>query len=165
MIPFETLLPIIIKKAEDHNIDHELALAFCFVESSFNPNKNRYEPAFRYVEETESWAVKRNISQATEIANQCMSWGLMQIMGATARHYGFSGDMPELCSDPATGLEFALRYLGHLLATYKNQDDAIASYNAGHPKMFAGHYANEKYVDDIHKALEGKIWNQTKTGR
>ncbi|RJX35680.1 MAG: lytic transglycosylase domain-containing protein [Desulfarculus sp.] len=46
----------------------------------------------------------------TEMVNQAQSWGLMQIMGATARGEGFRGWFTELCQ-PDVGLFWGCKHL------------------------------------------------------
>jgi soluble lytic murein transglycosylase-like protein len=67
----------------------------------------RFEPAF------EARYVKPAIAAmpTTEEMAKAVSFGLMQIMGETAREFGFKGRfLTELC-DPETGLEYGCRKL------------------------------------------------------
>jgi soluble lytic murein transglycosylase-like protein len=96
--------------AEAVSLDPALVCAVCEQESSWNPWALRYEPGFlsRYVMPLFSAG---KIS-ATEAYARAMSWGLMQIMGETAREFGLPDAMPlpTLC-DPATGLEYGCKKL------------------------------------------------------
>lgn len=59
-------------------------------------------------------------------------WGLMQILPATARSMGFTGK-PEGLLDPATNLEYAVRYLrGAWLVSGGDRDRAVGLYAKGY---------------------------------
>jgi soluble lytic murein transglycosylase-like protein len=146
---------IINQKARQFDIDPKLIRAFCTVESSMNPYACRYEPAFydRYILPltVESLRLRNPLMQATRIPTiateriqLATSWGLMQIMGQTAREFGFRGQFLAELTDPATGLEYALKYLQRKLNAYSDIRDAISAYNAGHPSNL-----NQDYVDRI----------------
>jgi hypothetical protein len=69
-----------------------------------------------------------------EWLGQRASYGLCQVMGATAREAGFSGDFRELYR-PRVNLDLAVRHLRQLYARHDgNLFDAIASYHAGDPR-------------------------------
>lgn len=123
-------------------------LAFCLVESTNNEGAYRPEPTYK-------WLVGDiGTMPVRELWGQRMSWGLMQVMGATARELGFQGTFfTELCNPPELGLKYGMLYLRKLYKKYGDWPDAIASYNAGHPeKNKAGQYMNQTYVDKILKA-------------
>lgn len=59
-------------------------------------------------------------------------WGLMQILPATARSMGFEG-RPENLLDPATNLEYAVKYLrGAWLVAGGDRDRAVGLYAKGY---------------------------------
>lgn len=131
------------------SIDQNLLFAVIWEESmghSWNP---RLEPA--YLESGRNYiaslaAGKLGITVETEKALQSFSWGLMQIMGMTAREEGFTGPLPQLC-EPITGVFWGAKHLNRLLIKYLNTDDAIAAYNHGHAEKNAdGLYVNQPYV-------------------
>src|SRR5579862_3189197 len=103
----EVLIALAKSCAITAGIDPVLCCAVCEQESfpPWNPWSIRYEPAFydRYM------ARMTNIS-ATEAHARATSWGLMQLMGETAREEGYTGYLPQLC-DPETGLERGLIHL------------------------------------------------------
>jgi soluble lytic murein transglycosylase-like protein len=73
-------------------------------ESEWNPWAIRAEPAFdeKYVRPlhktpTEEWA-------------RSISWGLMQLMGESARERGYDGDLAALC-DPEIGVPWGCAHL------------------------------------------------------
>ena len=103
----------------------------------------------------------------TELLGQQASWGLMQIMGATARERGFKGWLTELC-DPAVNLEWGCRHLRWMLdhpldyglsiaqgpAVLKGTlADLAAAWNGGSCRIVDDTYANQSYVDRVVKAM------------
>lgn len=87
-----------------------------------------------------------------ERSGQKMSWGLMQVMGAVAREYGFKGTfLSELC-DPHVGLKYGMIHVQTLFKRYNGHwPDVIAAYNMGSPRRVdGGAYENqESYVDVV----------------
>jgi soluble lytic murein transglycosylase-like protein len=116
--------------AAAHALDPALVCAVCEQESSWEPWAIRYEPGFmaRYVAPPFS-AGKIG---ATEAYARCFSWGLMQIMGQTARERGYTEDSLATLCDPVTGLEYGCRELANRLAA-ANGDVAkgLQSWNGG----------------------------------
>jgi soluble lytic murein transglycosylase-like protein len=85
------------------------------------------------------------------------SLGLMQVQVPTARWMKCSGDL----MDPVSNVECGCKFLNHLLSKYK-LNDAIASYNAGSPRLCRtghlrpsgkacsiGKYINDDYVTKV----------------
>lgn len=115
-----TLVQLAKGSALFYGLDPSLVCAVCEQESgdrkrlssgweTWNPWAFRAEPAFdaRYVQPlhltpTEDWG-------------RSISWGLMQVMGETAREHGFMGSFPALC-EPEMGLEFGTKVLKAKLA-------------------------------------------------
>jgi soluble lytic murein transglycosylase-like protein len=94
--------------AAKHSLPPEAVLAVAEQESGFQPWSMRYESTFyaKYVapKVIGGMAITEGMARAT-------SWGVMQIMGETARELGFAGSsLAELC-DPAEGLEYGCRKL------------------------------------------------------
>ena len=56
-------------------------------------------------------------SQNTEWWGQQASWGLMQVMGAVAREYGYKGSFTGLC-DVDTGIIYGCKHLTRLKARF-----------------------------------------------
>lgn len=140
---------IIEAAALSAGLPRELVHAICTVESSMNPWAIRYEPSYR-------WLYGNHETMTdTERTGQKMSWGLMQVMGAVAREYGFTGWFPSLC-DPSIGLKYGCKHLAKFYARHKNWPDTIASYNAGSPRRTDdGRYVNQSYVDMVLR-----IWDE-----
>lgn len=140
--------------AKRHNLPPNLVYAIIQAESGGNPWAIRYEPAFysRYVIDNPPKG-RGTCSDDTESRMQAASWGLMQIMGATARNAGFNGVfLSELC-DPKVGIEWSCKHLAGLAARYhRNWRDVAAAYNAGSVKKEAsGAYRNQDYVEKIQR--------------
>jgi soluble lytic murein transglycosylase-like protein len=86
--------------ASRHGLAPEIVCAVCEQESAWNPWAIRYEPAFR-----QRYVASLGLPPTEEIARS-ISWGLMQVMGETAREAGFNEKFLSGLADPATGLEF-----------------------------------------------------------
>lgn len=138
---------------ERFGCEPELVAAIITVESRWNPYAVRYEPNYQWLHAPEKHARRHGTSREAEVHFQRFSWGLMQILGATAREIGFSLPMPALC-EPMIGVEYGIRYLMTLKRNYRHRDDLIAAYNAGSAKKDAsGRYLNQGYVDKVNRAL------------
>lgn len=113
-----------------HSLPPEIICGIVEHESSWNQWAIRYEPKFlsKYV----APLFTNNKISATEAYTRSMSWGLMQVMGQTARELGFDGQfLPELC-DPSVGIEWGCRKL--VAALKKNKGDlpsGLLGYNGG----------------------------------
>lgn len=125
-------------------------------ESRWDPYAVREEPGFyrRYVlpNLTTSRAKREQWQLAT-------SWGLLQVMGQTAREMGFSGKYIPQLLDPSLSLYFGCKYLMH----QKKRGDgewaqALAAYNGGiggTPDNRTRPYRNQYYVDEIIERARG----------
>jgi hypothetical protein len=72
-------------------------------------------------------AIRRELSHTPPDA----SYGLMQILGATAKGLGFSGD-PTLLFDPSTNVNYGAKYAANQWRRYGGDPGSVAaSYNAG----------------------------------
>ena len=143
-----------------HKLKAEHILAIIYKESSGNPFATRYEPAYykwllgRIT--TDNFKYHRSAaSRDTELTTRSTSYGLMQVMGQTARETGFEGTfVSELC-DPEVGIYWGTLYLAKLVSKYDTIEEAIASYNAGSPRRNgAGEFVNQAYVDGVLEAVE-----------
>lgn len=124
------------------------ALMFGWIrqESAWDTYATREEPGFyrRYIEEDH--AGRR---EAWQLA---ISWGLLQVMGSTAREMGFEGRyLSQLCAEPALGLYFGVKYLRHQKGrgdgTYSQ---ALAAYNGGiGGNRETGNLRRQVYVDEV----------------
>lgn len=133
--------------ARDFDLPWELIEAFATVESSLNPWALRYEPQYKYLYLLDN----RSQLSPTERVGQMCSWGLMQVMGAVAREYGFKGYFPQLC-DPVVGLRYGCLHVTKFRAKYGQWSDVIAAYNAGSPRREPTNpwsYVNQFYVNKV----------------
>jgi soluble lytic murein transglycosylase-like protein len=112
-------------------LDPILVCAVVDQESGWNPLCIRYEPAFH-----RAYIVKLNMPATEDIA-RAISWGLMQVMGETARELGFKGAFLSELSDPVTGLAWGCAKLARCLKITGNVKAALSSYNGGSNKQYA----------------------------
>ena len=153
---------LIEKTAAAYHLPVQLVAAMAGVESGGDACACRFEPAFleRYVRPDQSVRARGACSLETERQALATSWGLMQVMGATARGLGFNGPFLSALTDPATGLEYGCRLLARLRDRHYAKlgwPGVVAAYNAGSPRLTtAGRYVNQEYVDRIAKALGGQ---------
>lgn len=149
----ETIPPDILQmvqmQAPKKGLEPNLVLAIIKRESDFQQYAMRYEPAFKYFWDPEGFSRKVRVSIETERIGQATSWGLMQIMGAVAREYYFTRPFG-LLFEPETNIEYGCRHLKTFFTRYGNIQDAVASYNAGSPRLASdGKLVNQPYVDFV----------------
>jgi len=148
--------------AEKYGLPVRLVMAIITVESGGNPFAIRYEPAFfsRYVRDNPSVKAKAPCSLDTERQARATSWGLMQVMGETARSVGFQGVFLSELTRVEAGIDAGCRYLRSLVNRYLSMHGwpgVVAAYNAGSPRMDGKQFANQSYVDKVLKACGG-VW-------
>ena len=129
-----------------HRLTPELVCAVVEQESSWRPWAIRYEPKFfdRYIlpQVQASAKQKGGLRDVTEARARAFSWGLMQVMGQTAREHGFKGPLPRLC-EPITGLDVGCRVFAAKLAAAKRSGGvhtvkkALLLWNGGARKEYA----------------------------
>jgi len=172
-----------------YGLDPRLICALCEVESSWMPWAVRHEAGYEWLVgfkkaelrdmpvsfmdiKQQWWKPHPKLARImplysadliqTELLAQQTSWGLMQIMGATARERGFRSWLTELC-DPAVNLEWGCRHLRWMI-DHNNAyglpdfrikpEDLAAAWNAGTRIVIDGKYKNQPYVDRVLKAME-----------
>lgn len=122
-----TRLALAKKWATVYSLEPAIVAAVIEQESTWNPYAVRFEPAFfqRYVQPL-------NLPDPTESMLRSHSFGLMQIMGQTAREFGFLGKfLTELC-DPDTAVDFGCRKLRKCFAdSHGAPETALLAYNGG----------------------------------
>lgn len=112
--------------AARHALAPEIVCAVCEQESSWNPWAIRYEPAFR-----QRYVAPLGLPPTEEIARS-ISWGLMQVMGETAREAGFTEKFLSALAGPATGLEFGCIVLADKFSRADNNpSQALQLWNGG----------------------------------
>lgn len=135
--------------AEKEGVDVYLMAAITQTESAGKRFALRYEPNYTYTYKVDEFAKKLGVTRQTEKEAQCYSYGFMQVMGGVARESGFEGYFGELF-EPFNAFTYGAKHIARFLAKYKNLDEAIASYNAGHPRRLdGGGFANQGYVDKV----------------
>ncbi len=126
-------------------------------ESGGNPLAMRFEQGFfdRYIKGVDAgllggkWPIYA--SDATERIGRATSWGLMQVMGQTARELGFEGAFFSLlCANPGIGVDFGARCLRSKLNKWPDLGDALSAYNSGKPTDSN----RSTYVSPILKRME-----------
>jgi soluble lytic murein transglycosylase-like protein len=134
-----------IKIAEETKLNPALALAVCKVESSWNPYAIRFELLFKknYIDGKKVKIFGWQCSENTERIALATSWGLMQIMGATARGMGFDKVFLSELLVPETNLRLGCNLLSRLLEKWGKLDGAISAYNAGKPTVRNAVYVNK----------------------
>lgn len=144
----DDLHAIVIAEASKRNIDPRAICAIISIESSWRTNSARYERHFTYLFDTARFARLHRITEITEALFQKTSWGLMQIMGGSARSMCYyTGWLPQLC-EPNTGIRIGCDYFAKVCDEYDRLEDRFAAYNAGHVRLLAdGRYRNQEYVD------------------
>ena len=124
------LLPLAQKAAEAEGLDAALVCAVVEQESGWNPWAMRYEPLFfaKYV----APLYTNNKVGATEAYARGISWGLMQVMGQTAREKGVTSPYLSYLCDPGAGLAVGCRILRQKLnATGGDVTRALLPWNGG----------------------------------
>lgn len=137
----------IMRTATKFKIPVDLLFAICKQESNFIATAIRWEPHFYH-----KYVKPRADVPFEEAVGWACSWGLMQIMGATARYLGYKNALCGLWQ-PIINLDWGCKYLNKLMKRYDwNEEYATAAYNAGSVrKNEDGTYVNQTYVDKIAK--------------
>lgn len=126
------ILALVGDAATKHELDFWTLVAQVEKESSGNPEAKRLEAGYRWFYPRGTWPI------GDELMFQKTSWGLLQVMGATARELGYtepatSWPSSPLKNDHETALDLGCRYLVGMLGRHGNIADALSAYNAGHP--------------------------------
>lgn len=112
-------------------VDPALFAALVIQESGGNPDAYRHEPAYqaKYVTGQARWNRARAVGWTDEAL--ATSWGLTQVLGATAWSMGWHYP-PEKILDPASNLALGAKYLRMKLDQYDgNVLEALLAYNGG----------------------------------
>jgi soluble lytic murein transglycosylase-like protein len=137
---FEKCVSWIDESAWEVGVDRYLVAAIAWKETDYNPTATRYEPEFkkRYIDKISNNDLYKlcpglepeNI--LLERTNRATSWGLMQIMGQTARELGLTQPDMSFWLQGYMGVYYGVKYLDKKLQKYE-LPDAISAYNAGTP--------------------------------
>lgn len=149
MMPILKFVIQVQQHAKENGLQPSLVAAICSQESAGDPYACRYEPEWHYFKDVAANAKRCRISEDTEKTAQAFSFGLMQIMGSVARERGFIDALPKLF-DVDINLHYGCMHLKAFLDKHKNEQHAIASYNAGSPRFTEdGKYVNQLYVNKV----------------
>jgi hypothetical protein len=141
------LTRIVKLECNARKIDFNVISTIIHVESSWRPNSARYERKYAWTKDIEKFSKLHGITKDTEMGFQKTSWGLMQVMGGTARDIGYSGWLPDLC-DPEIGVHVGCEYFQNVCGQYLDIRDQFAAYNGGSIKRKLDKtYRNQEYVD------------------
>jgi soluble lytic murein transglycosylase-like protein len=124
------LVSLAKKAAAAEGLDEALVCAVVEQESGWNAWAMRYEPLFfaKYV----APLYTNNKVGATEAYARGMSWGLMQVMGQTAREKGVTSPFLSYLCDPNAGLSVGCRILRQKLdAAGGDIARALQAWNGG----------------------------------
>lgn len=151
--PAPTLKALVAAAAKEHQLSARLLAAIITVESGWNPWAIHLEPTYRYLLNVGNHAYANHVTIETERELQKMAWGLMQLVGGTARAIGYTGPLTRLL-DPQVNVYWGARYLRQIRVHYPNVRDQVAAYNAGSVrKDAAGRYLNSDYVSRVTAVL------------
>ncbi len=138
------LVQLARQAAQQEGLDGALVCAVVEQESNWNPWAMRYEPLF-FAKYVAPLYTNRKIS-ATEAYARGMSWGLMQVMGQTAREYGLNSLFLSALCDPATGLAVGCRVLRTKLDAHAGDvQRGLQAWNGG---------GNPDYASEVQARLE-----------
>lgn len=143
---------LIIKSAEAFRIDCNLIRAVIMIESSGNPTAVRFESHWHLYNCPQAYSEKLGITREEEERMQATSWGLMQVMGATARDLGLTDNI-EMLNVPQIGVFYGCKKLKQLFQRYPDEDQVVSAYNQGNARMANGMFCNQRYVDKIYSIL------------
>jgi len=148
---------LVLANAQDANIQAAILRAMVEQESADNALAVRFEPDFykRYLVGQDMNFVPSGCTVETERALRAVSWGLLQIMGETARCVGFRGWFPEL-TIPAVGLKWGCAYLRRLYEHYGSEGHVVVlrAYNGGPGNR---HNASNTYPDEVIARIPGGL--------
>jgi soluble lytic murein transglycosylase-like protein len=123
--PAPELVALARKTAVGLKLDEALVCAIVEQESAWDTWSIRYEPGFR-----SRYVAPLGLPPTAEISRS-ISWGLMQLMGESARELGFAGPLPQLC-DPPTGLYWGCRWFAaKMAAAAGDETKALLLWNGG----------------------------------
>lgn len=116
-------LPTLIHvKAAKYQLDPHIVAAIILQESGGLPWRTRYEPGFyrRYLAHLKRKDLLGHVPSDlptlnTEKVHRATSWGLMQVLGETARGQDFGEDDLPLLLVPETNIEIGCKYVRHLI--------------------------------------------------
>ena len=137
---------IIRSAAEEHEVRFELLASIIYQESKGNRFALRYEDAFykRYIANRQrSHDSSRLSSVDTEKRARAFSYGACQIMGLTAREFGFKGDFLTELIKLKTNVHLGARILSRFIELQGSERAGVKRYNGTGARA-------EAYADKIY---------------
>jgi soluble lytic murein transglycosylase-like protein len=121
-------------------VEPELLMALVIQESGGDPLARRYEPKYqaKYVTGNSRWD-KARAAGWTDAA-LATSWGLTQVLGATAWDelgWHYPPDAHGGITNPVSNLKLGAHYLQKQLARWGNELEALLAYNGGSGAVYA----------------------------
>lgn len=153
------------EKAAKYGLDPRLVAAIIYQESSGDIWASRYEDGFyhQYIKHLNRKSLPGYVPRffptlATEKRLRATSWGLMQIMGETAREHGFKARYLNKLARPKLNLEVGCRYFKHLLdITDDNTQKALLKWNGGgnrdYPQVVLAHISSGAYMNILKEGI------------
>jgi soluble lytic murein transglycosylase-like protein len=149
------LMDAVKKAAGAYDLDPAIVMAVVMTESGGCQYAARYEATFKNLLDPERMR-PLGCSIDTETMLQKTSFGLMQVMGAVLREKGFRGWLTEILDDVDAQLDYGCRHLARFLKMHGTIEKALASYNAGSPRVHPdGKLVNINYVEKVLAAADG----------
>src|SRR6266478_629754 len=130
----QSLVALARATAVKHSLSPDLVCAVVEQESSWNTWAIRFEPVFeqRYIHPALPSA------PTTEEMSLAVSWGLMQVMGQSAREHGFRDRFFTNLCRPEIGLEIGCRILSYKWAQGEgNVEATLQRWNGGGNPRYA----------------------------
>ena len=128
--PPQSLVSLAAEIALAHGLEPSLVCAVIEQESGWNPWAMRFEPQFfaKYV----APLYTNNKVSASEAYARGFSWGLMQVMGQTARENAFAGEFLSALCEPRQGIATGCVVLQRKLAAAAGDvERALLAWNGG----------------------------------
>lgn len=136
---------------QPYQIPVDILLGLVKTESGGNAEAMRFEKGYPWLFHVPHFAKMFAWTADTETALQRFSYGLCQIMLATARERGFLLHPMKLL-EPKIGLAWGAYHLHLLYQRYNTWPATLSAYNQGSPKkafLSKTKFKNQKYVDTV----------------
>ncbi len=131
------------KWSAKYEVDPALVYGVMMAESHGIPHVVRYEKNYPWL--FNPHGVKPlDCSLATETNLQQISWGCMQVMGATFRELGYRGWLTLLVNDTDRQVQYGVKYLAKQIKRFGSVERGVSAYNAGRPTK-----ENQSYVNRV----------------
>jgi soluble lytic murein transglycosylase-like protein len=132
MPPSPNLAALVRAIAIQRSLDPLLVCALIEQESAWDAHAIRYEPAFRT-----RYVAPLGLPPTEEVARS-ISWGLMQVMGQSAREHGFAGKFLAALCDPPIGITIGCAVLAAKISqASRDIPRALALWNGGSNPNYA----------------------------